>query len=138
MARVALRVPLLGSPRRGALAGVPGSGSITELGHLLRDARRFLHERFERHGRVFKTRLFYPVVFVVGADNHVTFHPVKVGIAGDKYFEVVDGLHERDRIVGGTYQAIRELKDGALVHEPKPDKKKPDQKPVTQTAQAKP
>jgi cytochrome P450 len=47
---------------------VPGSDSVAELAHLLRDARRFLHERFERHGRVFKTRLFYPVVFLVGEE----------------------------------------------------------------------
>lgn len=60
-------------------------------------------------------------VFVVGADNKVTFRPVRVGIAGDKYFEVVSGLHENERIVGGTYQAIRELKDGALVRASKPD-----------------
>jgi HlyD family secretion protein len=56
-------------------------------------------------------------VFVVGADNKVTFRPVKVGIAGDRYFEVLTGLKAGDRIVGGTYQAIRELKDGALVKE---------------------
>ena len=56
-------------------------------------------------------------VFVVGADNKVTFRPVKVGIAGDRYFEVLSGLTAGDRIVGGTYQAIRELKDGALVKE---------------------
>lgn len=62
-------------------------------------------------------------VFVVGTDNKVTFRPVKVGIAGDKYFEVVEGLKDGERIVGGTYQAIRELKDGALVKEPKADKK---------------
>jgi HlyD family secretion protein len=61
-------------------------------------------------------------VFIVGADNKVTFRPVKVGIAGEKYFEVVDGLKEGERIVGGTYQAIRELKDGALVREPKQEK----------------
>ena len=54
-------------------------------------------------------------VFVVGADNKVTFKPVKVGIAGEKYFEVVDGLKEKEKIVGGTYQAIRDLKDGARV-----------------------
>jgi HlyD family secretion protein len=42
---------------------------------------------------------------------------VKVGIAGEKYFEVVTGLKEGDKIVGGTYQAIRELKDGALVRQ---------------------
>ena len=54
-------------------------------------------------------------VFVVGADNKVTFRPVKVGIAGEKHFEVTSGLKEGDKIVAGTYQAIRELKDGALV-----------------------
>ena len=46
-------------------------------------------------------------VFVVGTDNKVTFRPVKVGIAGEKYFEVLTGLKEGERIVGGTYQAIR-------------------------------
>ena len=56
-------------------------------------------------------------VFIVGTDNKVTFRPVKVGIAGDKYFEVVSGLRDGERIVGGTYQAIRELKDGTLVRE---------------------
>lgn len=54
-------------------------------------------------------------VFVVGGDNTVAFRPVKVGIAGEKYFEVVSGLNEKDRIVGGTYQAIRELKEGGRV-----------------------
>ena len=33
-------------------------------------------------------------VFVVGADNKVTFKSVKVGIAGEKYFEVISGLKE--------------------------------------------
>ena len=64
-------------------------------------------------------------VFIVGTDNKVTFRPVKVGIAGEKYFEVLTGLKEGERIVGGTYQAIRELKDGTLVREPKKDDKKP-------------
>jgi HlyD family secretion protein len=59
-------------------------------------------------------------VFVVGEDNKVTFRPVKVGIAGDRYFEVIEGLLAGDRIVGGTYQAIRELKDGVLVRETTP------------------
>ena len=43
------------------------------------------------------------------------FRPVKVGIAGDEYFEVVDGLRGGETIVAGTYQAIRDLKDGAKV-----------------------
>ena len=58
-------------------------------------------------------------VFVVAKDNKVTFRPVKVGIAGEKHFEVLDGLKEGDRIVSGTYQAIRELKDGSLVRKQK-------------------
>ncbi len=56
-------------------------------------------------------------VFVVGTDNKVTFRRVRVGIAGEKYFEVLDGLKAGERIVAGTYQAIRELKDGQLVRE---------------------
>ena len=64
-------------------------------------------------------------VFVVGADNKVTFRPVKVGIAGEKHFEIISGLKEGEKIVAGTYQAIRELKDGALVREAKIDAKKP-------------
>jgi HlyD family secretion protein len=53
-------------------------------------------------------------VFVV-RDGQATFRPVKVGIAGDEYFEVIDGLREGETIVGGTYQAIRDLKDGSRV-----------------------
>jgi HlyD family secretion protein len=64
-------------------------------------------------------------VFVVGADNKVTFRPVKVGIAGEKDFEVLVGLKEGERIVAGTYQAIRDLKDGTVVRETKIDTKKP-------------
>ena len=58
-------------------------------------------------------------VFVVGTDNKVTFRPVKVGIAGEKHFEVLSGVKEGEKIVGGTYQAIRELKDGTVVREAK-------------------
>ena len=54
-------------------------------------------------------------VFVVGKDNKVTFRPVRVGIAGEKYFEVLGGVREGETIVAGTYQAIRDLKDGALI-----------------------
>ncbi len=47
--------------------------------------------------------------------NRVRFRPVEVGIAGDNYFEVISGLEEGETVVSGTYQAIRELEDGALV-----------------------
>jgi HlyD family secretion protein len=65
-------------------------------------------------------------VFVVGADNKVSFRTVKVGIAGERHFEVLEGLKAGETIVAGTYQAIRELKDGALIRTAKPtDKKTP-------------
>ena len=44
-----------------------------------------------------------------------TFVPVKVGIAGEEYFEVLTGLQAGDTIVAGTYQAIRDLKDSSRV-----------------------
>src|SRR2546426_483889 len=53
-------------------------------------------------------------VFVVDKGT-ATFRPVKVGIAGDEYFEVLDGLKQGETIVAGPYQAIRDLKDGARV-----------------------
>lgn len=64
-------------------------------------------------------------VFVVGTDNKVTFRPVKVGIAGERHFEVLSGLKAGERIVAGTYQAIRDLKDGALVKTADPTVTKP-------------
>lgn len=63
-------------------------------------------------------------VFVVGKDNKVSFRPVKVGIAGERHFEVLSGLKAGETIVSGTYQAIRELKDGALIKVAIPDDKK--------------
>jgi HlyD family secretion protein len=56
-------------------------------------------------------------VFVVGEDNKVAFRPVKVGIAGEKHFEVISGLEPGERIVAGSYQAIRGLRDSTLVRE---------------------
>jgi len=53
-------------------------------------------------------------VFVV-TNGKATFRPVKVGIAGDQYFEVLDGLKGGETIVAGPYQAIRDLKDGSPV-----------------------
>ncbi|HEU4569177.1 MAG TPA: efflux RND transporter periplasmic adaptor subunit [Gemmatimonadales bacterium] len=53
-------------------------------------------------------------VFVVHG-GVATFKPVKVGIAGEEYFEVLTGLAEGDSIVAGTYQAIRDLKDSSRV-----------------------
>ncbi|MBA3345651.1 MAG: efflux RND transporter periplasmic adaptor subunit [Gemmatimonadales bacterium] len=53
-------------------------------------------------------------VFVV-RNGVATFRAVRVGIAGDEYFEVVNGLRQGETIVAGTYQAIRDLEDGGKV-----------------------
>ncbi len=53
-------------------------------------------------------------VFVV-VNGVATFRPVKVGIAGDEFFEVLSGVKQGETIVAGTYQAIRDMKDSARV-----------------------
>ncbi|MEO5825964.1 MAG: efflux RND transporter periplasmic adaptor subunit [Gemmatimonadales bacterium] len=53
-------------------------------------------------------------VFVVN-NGVAIFRPVKVGIAGDEYFEVLSGIKQGETIVAGTYQAIRDMKDSARV-----------------------
>ncbi len=53
-------------------------------------------------------------VFVV-TNGVANFHPVKVGIAGDEYFELLEGVRVGDTIVAGPYQAIRDLKDSTKV-----------------------
>lgn len=59
-------------------------------------------------------------VFVV-TDGVAQFRPVKVGIAGDEYFEVVEGVKAGETIVAGTYQAIRDLRDSTRVKSSVPD-----------------
>jgi len=53
-------------------------------------------------------------VFIVH-NGVATFRPVKVGIAGEEHFEVIDGVTQGDTIVAGPYQSIRDLKEGARV-----------------------
>ena len=67
-------------------------------------------------------------VFVVGKDSRVTFRPVKVGIPGEEYFEVLSGLQEGETVVAGSYQAIRTLHDSTAVKEMKKDEKKKEAK----------
>jgi HlyD family secretion protein len=59
-------------------------------------------------------------VFVVDSGK-VTWVPVQVGIAGDRYFEVVKGLRGGEVVVSGTYQVIRELEADAPVKLADPD-----------------
>jgi HlyD family secretion protein len=53
-------------------------------------------------------------VFVVH-DNRAEFMAVKTGIAGEKYFEVLNGLKDGDQVIVGPFSSVRELADGAAV-----------------------
>jgi HlyD family secretion protein len=50
-------------------------------------------------------------VFLV-RDNRAEFAPIKMGIAGEKYFEVLSGLKEGDQVVTGPYNSVRGIADG--------------------------
>jgi HlyD family secretion protein len=53
-------------------------------------------------------------VFVI-RDNKAVFVPVKVGIAGERYFEVIAGLQEGDQVITGPFDSVRNLYDGDTV-----------------------
>jgi HlyD family secretion protein len=50
-------------------------------------------------------------VFTV-ANGVAAFVPIKLGISGDKYFEVTAGLKEGDQVITGPYNSVRGLADG--------------------------
>ncbi len=50
-------------------------------------------------------------VFVL-RNGHAEFVPIKIGIAGDKYFEVLAGLKVGDVVITGPYNSVRGIKDG--------------------------
>ena len=51
----------------------------------------------------------------IARDTAVEFVPVKTGIAGDKYFEVLSGLKEGDKVVVGPFNSVRNLADGDAI-----------------------
>jgi HlyD family secretion protein len=50
-------------------------------------------------------------VFVI-RDGRAVFVPIKVGVAGDKYFEVLAGLKPGERVITGPYNSVRGMADG--------------------------
>jgi HlyD family secretion protein len=61
------------------------------------------HEREETEG-----------VFLLQSGRAV-FTPVKIGIAGEQYFEVLSGLENGDQVITGPFASVRELSDGQEV-----------------------
>ena len=54
-------------------------------------------------------------VFVVSRDGKAIYTPVKVGIAGERYFEVLTGLKPGDQVVTGPFDSVRQISDGSAV-----------------------
>jgi HlyD family secretion protein len=64
-------------------------------------------------------------VFVV-REGVTEFVPVKTGIAGDKYFEVLSGLKEGNSVITGPVNSVRNLKDGDTIKvAPAPSARRP-------------
>lgn len=53
-------------------------------------------------------------VFVL-RDGRAVFAPITVGIAGERYFEVLSGVTESDQVITGPFASVRELADGSPV-----------------------
>ena len=53
-------------------------------------------------------------VFLV-RNGRAEYTPIKLGIAGDKYFELLAGLAVGDHVITGPYSSVRGLADGDLV-----------------------
>jgi HlyD family secretion protein len=53
-------------------------------------------------------------------NGRAVFTPVAVGIAGERYFEVLNGVSAGDQIITGPFASVRELADGEAVALQKP------------------
>ena len=60
-------------------------------------------------------------VFVI-ADGRAQFMPIKIGIAGDRYFEVLDGMKAGGEVITGPYNNVRTMNDGDPVKVQPPPK----------------
>ncbi len=60
-------------------------------------------------------------VFVV-RNNLAEFVPVKTGIAGEKYFELLSGPKEGEQVITGPFSSVRNLQDGDPVKVETPDR----------------
>jgi HlyD family secretion protein len=53
-------------------------------------------------------------VFVM-RNGRAEFVPIRIGIAGDKYFEVLNGLQPGEEVITGPYNSVRGMADGDAV-----------------------
>jgi HlyD family secretion protein len=68
----------------------------------------------EKENKAGQTKKEVEGVFTV-RDGKAEFVPVKTGIAGDKYCEVLSGLKPGDKVITGPFASVRELTDDKAV-----------------------
>lgn len=55
-------------------------------------------------------------VFIM-RDKNAEFVPVRTGIAGERYFEVLSGVKAGDKVITGPFNSVRDLQDGDEVRQ---------------------
>jgi HlyD family secretion protein len=58
-------------------------------------------------------------VFLI-RDGKATFVPVKLGIAGERYLEILGGLKEGDRVITGPFESVRGMYEADTVNTNRP------------------
>jgi HlyD family secretion protein len=53
-------------------------------------------------------------------DGRATFMPVKLGIAGERYLEILGGLKEGDRVITGPFESVRGMYEADTVNTNRP------------------
>lgn len=56
----------------------------------------------------------------VSRGSRAVFTPIKMGITGERYFEVLSGLKEGDQVITGPFASVRQLADGSAIKENDP------------------
>jgi HlyD family secretion protein len=67
-------------------------------------------------------------VFVVREES-ARFTPIRIGLTGQRFFEVLSGLEEGDMVIVGPFSSVRELTDGSRVQIAAPGEDLHDRRP---------
>ncbi len=93
---------------------VDGKGAIVRRPRRDRDQSTAAPSLTDEELEPGQTRTELEGVFLA-RDRLAEFTPVKVGIAGERYFESLEGLKEGDVVITGPFESVRQLEDGDRV-----------------------
>ncbi len=89
---------------------------LDEQGNIVqRDPIEQLMAEIEQPGATDDSELEEAEGAFVVRDGRVVFVPIQIGIAGDRHFEVLEGLQDGDEVVVGPFNVIRTLQTGERV-----------------------